>query len=74
MVSLALYSKCITVAEAIIALLDAGFSNEAFGMTRTLVDIFTTLHYIANKDTDERAKRYYRFFAKDTEIRSIRVA
>lgn len=68
MVALALYSKCITVAEATIALLDAGFSDEAFGMTRTLVDIFITLHYIANKDTDERAKQYYRFFARDTEL------
>jgi len=67
MVALALYSKCITVAEAIIVLLDAGFSDEAFGMTRTLVDIFITLHYIANKDTDDRAKLYYLYFAKDIE-------
>jgi hypothetical protein len=63
--ALALYSKCITVAEAIIALLDAGFTDEAFGMTRTLVDIFISLHYIANKDTDNRAKLYCQFFAKD---------
>jgi hypothetical protein len=67
MVALALYSKCITVAEATLVLLDAGFSDEAFGVTRTLVDIFITLHYIANKDTDERAKLYYRYFAKDIE-------
>jgi Family of unknown function (DUF5677) len=46
MVALALYSKCITVAEATIALLAAGFSDEAFGMTRTLVDIYITLRYI----------------------------
>ncbi len=51
MVALALYSKCITIAEATLALLDAGFSDEAFGMTRTLVGIFITLRYIANKDT-----------------------
>jgi hypothetical protein len=43
-VALALYSKSITVAEAIIALLDAGFSDEAFGVTRTLIRPF---HYIA---------------------------
>jgi hypothetical protein len=35
MVALALYSKCLTVAEAIMVLVDAGFSDEAFGMTRT---------------------------------------
>jgi hypothetical protein len=68
MVALALYSKCITVAEATLALLDAGFSDEAFGVTRTLVDIFITLHYIANKDTDDRARRYAEFFAKDNAV------
>lgn len=68
MVALALYSKCITVAEAIISLVNAGFSEEAFGMTRTLVDIFFTLRYIANKDTDQRAERYYQFFMKDTDV------
>jgi hypothetical protein len=65
--ALALYSKCITVAEANITLLEAGFVEEAFGMTRTLVDIFITLRYIGNKDTDERAELYCEFFAKDSE-------
>jgi hypothetical protein len=64
-VALALYSKCLTVAEATIALLDAGFSDEAFGMTRTLIDIYITLRYIANQDTEERARLYYRFIAKN---------
>jgi hypothetical protein len=64
-VALALYSKCLTVAEATMALLDAGFSDEAFGMTRTLVDIYITLRYIANQDTEERAELYYKFIAKD---------
>src|ERR1017187_10257181 len=66
-VALALYSKCLTVAEATMALIDVGFSDEAFGMTRTLVDIFITLQYIANNDTEERARLYYRFVAKDIE-------
>lgn len=48
-------------------LLDAGFSDEAFGMTRTLIDIFITLRYIANKDTDERAQLYYEFVSKDVQ-------
>jgi len=67
MVALALYSKCITVAEATLTLLDAGFGDEAFGMTRTLIDIFFTLRYLANKDTDERSKLYYQFASKDVE-------
>ena len=68
MLALVLYSKCITVAEAILVLLDAGFGDEAFGMTRTLVDIFIALRYIANKDADERAKRYAEFAAKSSAV------
>src|SRR5207248_9093827 len=67
MVALALYSKCLTAAEANMLLVEADFGDEAFGMTRTLVDIFITLRYIANKDSDERAKLYWRFIAKDIE-------
>jgi hypothetical protein len=64
LVVLALYSKCLTVAEAILVLLDAGFGDEAFGMVRTLVDISFTLHYIGNKDTEERSKLFYDFHRK----------
>jgi hypothetical protein len=67
-VALALYSKCITVAEAILVLLDAGFNDEAFGMTRTLVDVYFTLRYIANQDTDGRARRFSEFAFKDATV------
>ena len=67
LVALALYSKSITVAEATLALVDAGFCDEAFGLTRTLIDLFFTLRYIANKDTEERAKRYSQFAFKNVE-------
>lgn len=68
MVALGLYSKSITTAESILVLIEAGYSDEAFGMTRTLVDIFITLHYIANNDTEARAKKYAQFSAKDSEV------
>lgn len=64
LVALALYSKCLTVADAILVLLDAGFGDEAFGMVRTLTDIHFTLHYIGNKVTEERAKLFYDFHKK----------
>ncbi|HLX82352.1 MAG TPA: DUF5677 domain-containing protein [Terriglobales bacterium] len=67
LVALALYSKCLTVAEATLVLIEAGFGDEAFGMTRTLIDIYFTLRYIANKDTDHRARLYWDFVAKDRE-------
>src|ERR1035437_10615374 len=57
LVALALYSKCLTVAEAVLLLIEAGFGDEAFGMTRTLTDIYFTLRYIANKDTDRKSTR-----------------
>lgn len=68
LVALSLYSKSITVAEAALALIDAGFSDEGFGLTRTLVDIYFTLRFISNKDSDERAKQYARFAAKDSAV------
>src|ERR1700722_713277 len=69
LVALALYSKCLTVAEATLVLLESGFSDEAFGMTRTIVDISFTMHYLANKNSEERAKLFYQFHAKN--IRDI---
>lgn len=65
LVALALYSKCITVCEAILVLLEVGFGDEAFGMTRTIVDISFSMHYLANKDSEERAKLFYQFHAKN---------
>ncbi len=46
------------VAKAAVLQKENGFSDEAFGMTRTLVDIFITLPYIASSDTEELACRF----------------
>ncbi len=67
LVALALYSKCLTVAEATLILIESGFSDEAFGMTRTIIDISFTMHYLANKDSEERAKLFYQFHAKNVK-------
>jgi acyl-CoA hydrolase len=66
-VILALFSKALTVSRAICALVRAGFGEEAFGMGRTLIDIYLVVRYIANKDTENRAERFVMFFAKDQE-------
>lgn len=42
--------------------------NHAIASARTLVDIYITLRYIANNDTDVRAQRYAQFAAKDSEV------
>jgi hypothetical protein len=66
-VLLALISKALTVGRAVCAVVQAGFPAEAFGMSRTLVEIFLTVRYIANKDVEERARTYVRYFAKTHE-------
>ncbi len=64
---LALFSKTLTAGRAICALVREGFGEEAFGMGRTLIDIYLVVRYIANKDTEARAERFAMFFAKDQE-------
>jgi hypothetical protein len=64
---LALVSKALTVARAVCSLIDSGFPGEAFGLSRTLLDICFTVRYISNKDTEARAKLFAEFYAKDHE-------
>lgn len=63
-VLLALLSKSLTVARAVCSLVETGFAAEAFGLTRTLVELYLTVHYITNKDTESRAKTYVEYFAR----------
>ena len=66
----ALVSKSIVVGKATCALVEQGFHEEAFGLTRTLVDLMFTVRYITNKDTkvtEERAAKFADFMAKDVE-------
>ena len=67
-VVLALLSKSLTVGRAVCILVLSGFGEEAFGMTRTLIDIHLNIRYISNLDTEARAQRFVEFFAKDREV------
>jgi hypothetical protein len=62
---LALLSKSIVVAEAIVSLVSNGFEDEAYGLCRTAVEIELTVRYLTNKDSPARCARYINFFAKD---------
>lgn len=66
-VILALFSKALTVGRAICSLVRADFGEEAFGMTRTLFDIYFDVRYISNKNTELRAEKFAMFFTKDIE-------
>jgi hypothetical protein len=63
-VILALLSKALTVCRAICVLIDSGFHAEAFGMSRTLIEIFFCLRYISNKETENRAETYVKYTAR----------
>lgn len=63
-VILALVSKALTVSRAICLLVDSGFFAEAFGLSRTLIEIYFCVRYISNKDTEARAKTYVDYHAR----------
>jgi hypothetical protein len=63
-VLLPLLSKTLTTARAVCASVEAGFPAEAFATTRTLLEIFFTVRYFTNKDTEKRIERYVKYFAR----------
>jgi hypothetical protein len=63
-VVLAHVSKSIKVAEAVVSLVDAGFSDEAFGLSRTMVEIALNLRFITNRYSERRAKRFADYIAR----------
>jgi hypothetical protein len=63
-VFLALFSKALTVGRAICALVKAGFPTEAFGLSRTLIDIYFSVRYMSNKDTEARATTFVEYAAR----------
>ena len=54
----------LTVGRAICALVKAGFPAEAFGMSRTLIDIYFAVRYMSNKDTEARITTYVEYAAR----------
>jgi hypothetical protein len=67
LIALGTISKALTLGRAIATLVEAGFPEEAFGLSRSLVELALIIRYISNKDVEQRATRYARFFAKDHE-------
>lgn len=63
-VILALLSKALTVGRALCLLVKSGFPAEAFGMSRTLIEIYFCVRYISNQDTEARAKTYVEYHAR----------
>jgi hypothetical protein len=58
------FSKALSVGRAVCALVDKGFPAEAFGVSRTLVDMYFGVRYMSNQDTDERITTYVEYEAR----------
>ena len=54
-VVLALVSKSVNVAQGVVSLIDAGLPEEAFGLSRTLVEVALSLRFVTNRDSERRA-------------------
>ena len=63
-VLLGLMSKAFSLFWAVSELAQSGFSEEAFGLARTSVELRFVARYLTNNDTDARCGRYYNFGAK----------
>lgn len=63
-VLLALLSKALTVGRATCALVKSEFPAEAFGLSRTLIDIFFSVRYISNNNTEARATTFVDYRAR----------
>ena len=61
---LAHVSKALNVAQSIMTLIEAGFPEEAFGVSRTMVEIALNLRFITNRNSEQRAKRFVHYIAR----------
>jgi Family of unknown function (DUF5677) len=66
-VLLSLFDKVMTSSRAVLSLAREGFSEDAFALSRTTLETFISLKYIENKDSEQRAKRFIDYFAKDRQ-------
>jgi hypothetical protein len=66
-VLLAILSKSLRVADAVCLLVECGFHSEAFGLSRTMLELALFARYISNKDSFSRSEIFAKYFAKDLE-------
>lgn len=66
-VVLAILSKCIRVGYAVCLLVEDGFDSEAFGLSRTVLELALYNRYVSNGDSFQRSGRFVHYFAKDHE-------
>src|ERR1700735_1200678 len=67
-VLLGLLSKALTVSRAICVLVGTGFPAEAFALSRTLIEIYFSVRYIGNTETEKRATKYVEYWQNHNEV------
>lgn len=63
-VVLAHVSKGLNVAKAVMQLVDAGLPEEAFGLSRTLLEVALNLRFITNRNSERRAQRFAQYWGR----------
>ena len=68
-IGLALVSKAFSISNALLALLEAGFADEAFGLSRSLMECALTLRFLTQDESklNLRTLDYARFEVKDKQ-------
>ena len=66
-VVLAILSKSIRVGQSICLLVEHEFHSEAFGLSRTVLEMSLFLRHISNADSYRRSAMFVKYFAKDRE-------
>lgn len=64
-VVLALVSKSIRVGDATCLLVENGFPDEAFGLSRTIMEIALSARHISNAESFSRSANFVKYYAKD---------
>jgi Family of unknown function (DUF5677) len=68
-IGLALVSKAFSLSNALLALLEAGFADEAFGLSRSLMECALTLRFLTQDKNklNQRSLDYAQFEVKDKQ-------
>lgn len=68
-VGLAFVSKAFSISNALLALLECGFADEAFGLSRSLMECALTLRFLTQDESklNQRTLDYSRFEIKDKQ-------
>jgi hypothetical protein len=66
-VMLTLLLRCVRTAKSVCILAEQRLGDEAFILSRTVLELCFNTYFIANKDSEGRAERYMEYFGRERE-------